>query len=503
MQALISRGCFLIVFFFAFIGTAAPQEVGGAESQPSIDRRPLTLERLSEDTFRYFWETTDKKTGLAPDRHPSRSPASIAAVGFALTAYPIGIEKGYITRKQAVDQTLATLRFFWKLPLGTEKKGFAGYQGFFYHFLRMKDGLRSQQWEIELSTVDTALLMAGVLFSQSYFDSQNKDETEIRTLADKLYKRVNWQWAQKNNPLISLGWFPGKGFVDYDWVGYNEAMLVYILALGSPTYPVKEDAWKAWSAHYQDDWGVDNGIEYLTFASLFGHQYSHIWIDFRDIQDEFMRQKNSTYFVNSKKATYAHRQYAITNPENWEGYSENQWGLTACDGPGKFNKAVNGKMRRFMGYTARGIGINYGFDDGTLAPTAIVGSLPFAPEIVLPALQATYENYGKHIYTKYGFLDAYNPSFKFPVASKTGTVIPNVGWVGHDYIGIDQGTILAMIENYQSGLIWKTMRKNPYIKRGLERAGFTGGWLEDGKKSQKTEKPAARPLARELEYISN
>jgi hypothetical protein len=469
VHAVISRGSLLVLFFFTLTGNAAPQ--------------PLTLERLEKDTFRYFWETTDKNTGLAPDRYPSKSPASIAAVGFALTSYPIGVENGYISRKQAVDRTLATLRFFWSLPLGPEKKEVAGYQGFYYHFLKMKDGSRSQDWEIELSTVDTAMLMAGVLFSQSYFDGKDKNESEIRALADKLYRRVNWQWAQNNKPLVSLGWFPDKGFLDHDWVGYNEAMLVYILALGSPTYALEAESWQAWTAHYQDDWGVDNGIEYLTFGPIFGHQYSHIWIDFRDIQDEFMKEKNSTYFLNSKKAAYAQRQYAITNPELWDGYGENQWGLTASDGPGKFNKVVNGRMRKFLGYNARGVGINHSFDDGTLAPTALVGSLPFAPEIVLPAIQATYESFGKYLYTRYGFLDSYNPSFKFSVTSKIGKVIPNVGWIANDYIGIDQGAILAMAENYHSGLIWRIMRKNQYIKRGLERAGFAGGWLEDDKKN--------------------
>lgn len=465
---------FFFVLLFTLSGIAAPRGLNEAD-------KPLTLERLTRDTFIYFWETTDKHTGLAPDRFPSQSPASIAAVSFALTSYPIGVENAYITRKQAVDRTLNTLRFFWSLPLGPEKKGAAGYRGFYYHFLKMTDGSRSQDWEIELSTVDTALLMAGVLFSQSYFDGPDKNEFEIRTLADKLYKRVDWQWAQNHTPLISHGWFPDKGFLEHDWTGYNEAMLVYILALGSPTYAIGENSWKAWTANYH--WAGDNGNEHLTFAPMFGHQYSHIWIDFRDIQDDYMKERNSDYFLNSKKAAYAQRQYAILNPEKWDGYGENLWGLTACDGPGKFVLDVNGKTRKFMGYSARGVG-QYSFDDGTLAPTALIGSLPFAPEIILPAIQSTYNNFGKHIYTNYGFLDSYNPSFKFDMLSKVGKVVPNVGWVANDYIGIDQGAILAMVENHQSELIWKTMRKNPYIKRGLKRAGFTGGWLENQKDSK-------------------
>lgn len=458
---------FLLILLFTLSSAAADKQ--------------LTLERLSRDTFNYFWETTDNHTGLAPDRFPSKSPASIAAVSFALTAYPIGVENGFITRKQAADRTLNTLRFFWNLPMGPEKKGTAGYRGFYYHFLKMTNGTRSQDWEIELSTVDTALLMAGVLFSQSYFDGPDKNEIEIRALADKLYKRVDWQWAQNHTPLISHGWFPDKGFIEHDWNGYNEAMLVYILALGSPTHAIGENSWKAWTSHYH--WGVDNGVEHLIFAPMFGHQYSHVWIDFRDIQDDYMKEKNSDYFINSKKAAYAQRQYAITNPDNWDGYGENIWGLTASDGPGKFTVEVHGKTRKFLGYSARGVG-PYTFDDGTLAPTALVGSLPFAPEIILPAIQSTYKNYGKHLYTNYGFLDSYNPTFKFDLPSKVGKVVPDVGWIANDYIGIDQGAILAMIENHQTELIWKTMRKNQYIKRGLKRAGFTGGWLENQKNSK-------------------
>lgn len=469
---------------FAAVGGSAktsPEKIA-AQLQFTPANQPLTLDRLQKDTFRYFWETTDKKTGLAPDRYPSKSPASIAAVGFALTAYGVGVERGFVTRKEAASRTLNTLRFFWKLKMGPAKTGVAGYHGFYYHFLSMKDGSRSQEWEIELSTVDTALLMGGVLFAQSYFDKKNKAETEIRNLADKVYKRVNWQWAQHRHPLISLGWYPDKGFIKYDWVGYNEAMLVYILGLGSPTYPIAYDAWQAWTAHYKDDWGTDNGIEYLTFYAMFGHQYSHVWIDFRDIQDEYMKSKNSNYFVNSRNAAYAQRQYAITNPNQWEAYSGSIWGLTASDGPGKFNMVQNGRMRQFRGYYARGVGINFPFDDGTIAPTAMIGSLPFAPEIIMPSMQALYEKYGKMIYGEYGFIDAFNPSFQFPVTSKTGKVVPVAGWVAKDYIGIDQGPILAMTENYRSGLVWEVMRKNPYIKLGLKRAGFTGGWLGGSEK---------------------
>jgi hypothetical protein len=468
----------LLTFSLGCYGGQPPAKPNSG-TNPNPQLEPLTLERLQEDTFRYFWETTDAVTGLAPDRYPAESPASIAAIGFALTAYAIGVEHDYISKEQAIQRTLTTLRFLSSLPQGPENEGAAGYQGFFYHFLDTQSGLRSLAWEIELSTVDTALLMAGVLFAQSYFDGPGSDETEIRSLAEGLYQRVNWQWAQNHAPLISLGWMPDKGFIDYDWVGYNEAMLVYILALGSPTYPIESDAWSKWTDHYADDWGGLAPYEHLTFGPLFGHQYSHVWIDFRDIQDAYMAEKESDYFLNSRIAVRAQRQYAIANPSRWDGYSSEIWGLTACDGPGPFHLQFKGSVREFRGYSARGVAVNHSFDDGTLSPTAVGGSIAFAPDIVIPALQALYDQFGEHIYSEYGFFDAFNPSFRFNVTPESGKIIPGVGWIGSDYIGIDQGPILAMTENYQSELIWSTMKKNPHIRRGLQRAGFTGGWLDN------------------------
>lgn len=449
----------------------------------SVDQEQLVLlplNKLQKDTFNYFWETTDHQTGLTPDRYPtSWSPASIAAIGFALTAYPVGVERNFISRQQAVERTLNSLIFLWQLPMGNQSQGTAGYQGFYYHFLSRDDGLRFENWNVELSTVDTALLMAGVLFAQSYYSQDTPAEQQIRSLAIELYKRVNWQWAQNNSPLISHGWRPGQGFISHDWVGYNEAMLVYILALGSPTHPVEPAAWDAWVDHYQDDWGVSNGVEHLTMAPLFGHQYSHIWIDFRNIQDQYMAGKNSDYFINSTKAVSAQRQYATNNPQQWNGYGENIWGLTACDGPGNFTLPFKGSNRSFRGYSARGTALNYSFDDGTIAPTAAGGSLPFAPESALTALQTMYSQYAEHLYGEYGFLDAFNPSFDYDVQPSAGKVVPGKGWFGTDYIGIDQGPILLMAENLRSEFVWNLMKTNPYIRQGLQRAGFTGGWLEE------------------------
>jgi hypothetical protein len=453
---------------------------GIADTQDTQFTPPLSLDRLQTDTFNYFWQTTDPQTGLVPDRYPtSWSPSSIAAIGFALTSYPVGVERAYISRQEAINRTLNTLNFLWQLPMGDASEGVAGYQGFFYHFLGMDDGLRMEEWNVELSTVDTALLMAGVLFAQSYYSQDTPEEQQIRTLANQLYRRVNWQWAQNNSPLISHGWRPNEGFISYDWAGYNEAMLVYILALGSPTYKVEPNAWTAWTNSYDDDWGFSNGIEHLTMAPLFGHQYSHVWIDFRDIQDQYMATKNSDYFKNSTQAVYAQQQYAINNPQQWLDYSEHVWGLTACDGPGNFNLPYNSETRSFRGYSARGTGINYSFDDGTIAPTAVGGSLPFAPQITIQTLQTIYADYGEHLYGEYGFLDSFNPSFDFDIQPTAGQIIAGKGWFGTDYIGIDQGPILLMTENLRSEMIWNVMKTNPYIRLGLQRAGFSGGWLAD------------------------
>jgi hypothetical protein len=329
--------------------------------------------------------------------------------------------------------------------------------------------------DTELSTVDTALLIAGVLFSQSYFSGEHRDEVEIRALADELYARVDWRWAQENPPLISHGWRPEKGFIPYDWRGYNEAMLVYILALASPTHPVEPEAWTEWTRDYDGDWGTHYGQEHLRFPPQFGHQYTHTWVDFRGIRDHYMRGRGMDYFENSRRATHAQRAYAIANPEGWKGYDEHIWGITACDGPADVELEYAGKLRTFRSYAGRGMGL---MDDGTLAPTAAAASIAFAPEIASPAVLEMHRRYGAHIYARYGFLDSFNLSFERDVATLHGQVIPGFGWVAEDYLGIDQGPILAMIENHRSDLVWRVMRANPHIRNGLKRAGFTGGWLE-------------------------
>lgn len=453
------------------------------------------VEDLSRRTFRYFWETTDTERCLAPDRWPSNPFSSIAATGYALTAFGIGAERGYVSRDEAAARTRDCLEFYWTAPQGPQVEGVTGYKGFFYHFLTNEDGTR--RGKTELSTVDTSLLLGGVLFAQSYFDRDTPVEAEIRDLAEKIYRRVDWTFVQRENSsipsanggsgkAIAMGWYPERGeggdFGTHDWVGYNEGMLVYILAAGSPTHPVSKEAWDTgWAANLAKDWGTFYGYEHLQFEPLFGHQYSHVWIDFRGIQDEFMRGKGIDYFENSRRATLSQRAYGADNPNDWVGYSGEIWGWTASDGPGYSQNeySVNGELRTFLGYAARGVSSERVVDDGTIVPTAAGGSVPFAPEVTIPALMAMKAQHGPRIWTDYGFKDAFNPSFIFTeFDSRSGTVHPQYGWVARDHLGIDQGPILTMMENHRSGLIWRVMRKNPHIRRGLQRVGFTGGWLE-------------------------
>lgn len=456
-----------------------------AASSFSAATTPLSpvFDDIERRTFDYFWETTDAGNGLAPDRHPSRPFSSIAAIGFALTAYPIGAERGWITRGQAAERTLATLRFLHDAPMGPEATGRSGHRGFYYHFLDMRSGQRFDTW-VELSSVDTGLMMMGVLFAQSYYDGDDAREREIRGLAETLYSRVEWDWMRPRAPLISMGWNPDtRTFIDHDWKGYNEAMLVYVLALGSPTHPVEPEAWTAWTRSYGRNWGEFQGQTHLRFGPQFGHQYSHVWIDFRGIQDAYMRGKSLhdrglDYFENSRRATLAQHAYAVANPMGWKGYDDKVWGLTASDGPQGTRQTWRGQMREFRGYSARGPGPIDGFDDGTLAPTAALASLPFAPELAIPAAEAMRARYGDDLYGRYGFFDAFNPSFEYDVALVTGKVVPGKGWFASDHLGIDQGPILAMIANHRDGFVWNVMKRNPHIRRGLERAGFRGGWLE-------------------------
>ena len=438
-------------------------------------RQTAFLDTLERRTFDWFWERTDNNNGLTPDRWPTKSFSSVAAIGFALTAYPVGVERGYVTRSAAAARTLNTLRFMYNAPQGSQPTNVTGYKGFFYHFLDMQTGYRFER--VELSTIDTSLLIAGVLFCQSYYTGPDAIESAIRAYADSLYLRIEWPWAMARPPVVSMGWHPETGFIQADWKGYDEGMIVYVLALGSPTHTIDPSAWTEWTKTY--NWATFYGQTHVNFAPLFGHQYSHVWIDFRGIQDAYMRGKGIDYFENSRRATISQRLYAIDNPGQWRDYGPNIWGLTAGDGPFDTTLVINGRSRQFWTYRARGAAAGEIQDDGTIAPTAAGGSVPFAPEITIPALIAMREKYGDRLFTKYGFLDAFNATFpRTGLTPQTGTVAPGVAWFDTDYLGIDQGPIIAMIENHRTGLIWRVMRTNPYIRTGLKRAGFTGGWLE-------------------------
>lgn len=438
---------------------------------------------LAERTFRYFWDTANPTNGLSPDRWPGTAPmASVASVGFALTAYLVGIDRGWVTREAARDRTLATMRFFARAPQGEAATGMTGHRGFFYHFLHMETGHRFDAG-VELSTIDTALLIGGMLCSQAFFDRSNDPaEAEIRELAEFIYRRVDWRWAQVRPGFIVMGWSPEHGFGRFiDYTGYDEAMLLMLLALGSPTHPSDDQTWSAFTRTYARSWGSFMGQEHLGGGPLFWHQYSHVWVDFRGLQDDYMRSRGSLdYFENSRRATLSQRAYAAANPGGWKDYDENVWGLTACDGPGAMRVADHaGRTREFWDYRARGAGLGYTVDDGTIAPTAALASLPFAPEIVTPALRELRRRFGDVIYGRYGFLDAFNTSFVAQGRQlSNGRVEPGFGWVDTDYLGIDQGPILGMIANHRNELIWRTMRKNPHLQRGLKRAGFRGGWLD-------------------------
>ena len=459
---------------------------GGQSAVPLAPSAPPTatvapastaqLDDLEHRSFQYFWDSANPTNGLVPDRYPTPSFSSVAAVGFALTAYTVGAERGWVPRSDAAARTLTTLNFLLSLPQGDAATGTAGFHGYFYHFLDMSTGLRYRT--NELSSIDTALLMAGVLNAEQYYGGSDATETQIRSVADALYRRVEWDFLADSSGLIAMGWKPDTGAYPNRWIGYNEAMLLYVLAIGSPTHPVPGSAWAGWTSGYDRTWGTAYGQTFLGFPPLFGHQYSHLWIDFNGIQDAYMKAKNSDYFKNSRAATYAQQAYAVQNTLGYVGYDAQVFGVTACDGPGSFTVTVNGVSRTFIGYAGRGMGGISTYDDGTLAPTGVVSSLPFAPEIVLPAINALLTRYGTDLYGTYGFLDAFNPTVPDGAPVQSGRVIPGKGWVDVDYLGIDEGPIVGMIENYRTGLVWSQMRANPYIKAGLKGAGFTGGWVD-------------------------
>jgi hypothetical protein len=418
------------------------------------------LDRLQRAAFDYFPQAMNPANGLIADNSSANSPVSIAVVGFALASYPVAVERGWLARADAVERSLAALRFF----SGSDQSGgpeATGYKGFYYHFLDFHSGARV--WRSELSMIDTALLIAGALTASMYFDAKTPDEIDLRKLVDMLFRRIDWRWAQNGGATLRQGWKPECGFLHYGWEGYNEAIVLYVLALGSPTHPLEGDCYHAWTATYQ--WENLYGYDFLYGGPLFVHQFSHAWIDFRGIQDRFMREKRCDYFENSRRATLIQREYAQRNPNEFAGYDERCWGLTACDGPSDELPDVTGEPRRLFGYAARGV--PYGPDDGTLAGWASLASLPFTPDIALDAARNMQLRYPEML-SESRYASSFNPS----LAS-----VDHGAWVSPGNFGLDQGIVLMMIENHRTGLIWRLMRDCPYIGAGLRRAGFRGGWL--------------------------
>jgi hypothetical protein len=418
------------------------------------------LEKLQRGAFDYFMQAYNPRNGLVADTTREGAPCSIAVIGFALSTYPVGVERGWMERTEAVQRTLTTLRFL----MTSDQSGSAratGYRGFYFHFLDMENGTR--EWRSEVSLIDTGFLMAGVLTAAVYFDADTPDEFELRRLADALYRRVDWEWAQRKGGAVTHGWKPESGFLNYGWEGYSEAILLYILGLGSPTHALTDQCFCAWTATYQ--WENLYGYDFLFAGPLFIHQFSHTWIDFRGIRDAFMREKDCDYFENSRRATMVQREYATRNPGSFTGYDANCWGISASDGPNAKRRRIAGRRQSFYGYAARGV--PYGPDDGTVSGPAMVSSLVFAPELVLPALRALWARDAQD-----GGALIRASGFNLTVAESG----PN-GWVSPGEFGLDQGMIVLMIENYRTGLLWRLGRDNPFVRAGLRRAGFNGGWL--------------------------
>ena len=454
--------CCLLSFLFLQCKTS----VAPVRQKPAVK---YSVEELQRRTFNYFWELADTKNYQIPDRYPTLTFSSIAATGFGLSAYIVGAEKKYITREQAAKRTLSTLKFLWHLPQGPEEHNNSGYKGFFYHFLTLDKAVRFKN--VELSSIDTGLLTAGILSAMSYYDKNNMIEDSIESYSDSLYRRIEWDWMYMDSSNLSMGWHPEGGFIPSRWNGYNEAMILVIMAMGSPTHPIPADAWAKWCETYE--WDSFNGFENVQFDPLFGHQYSHVWIDFRGIQDEYMRNKGIDYFENSKRATLSNRAYCIENPLGAKGYHSFCWGLTACDGPLNEKIKVEGREWQFYDYRARGACSFNIVDDGTIAPTAAGGSYAFTTSVSDSTLQYMWNTYYHDLVGEYGFKDAFNLTYVTKETPK--------GWFDVDYLGIDQGPILLMIENHQSGLLWNVMKKNKYIVSGLKKAGFKGGWLDSRK----------------------
>lgn len=454
-----SKVLLLLGFLAVVVGAQSQQLVfksHGKVNYPLSAGETKLLDSIQSKTFLFFLKEHHPEKGIVKDRAAKWAPASIASTGFGIPSLAIGVERNWISREQAAKITLQILQFF-RNSVQSADTNVTGYKGFYYHFLRMDSGTR--EWNCELSSIDTGILMMGIIFARNYYGLENDVEKQIRLLAAILLERIDWNFMRmpakgKFANTISMGWSPEKGQHNYGWSGYNEALFLYVLAAGSGMENA-EDSYKAWLSTYQYNTPYP-GLSHVAFPPLFGHQFSQAFIDYRGIADEYMKNKGFDYFENSRRATYVQRQYAIDNPKGWKGYDSLCWGVTACDGP---TEKYNFGGRKFLGYAGRGTSgpdYNY-FDDGTIAPYAALSSLPFAPEIVIPTIQSINRKYGKKLWGKYGYYDSFNPT---------------VNWFNDDFIGIDEGPMLIMIENFRTGFVWNYVMKDPIIQQGLNKLGY-------------------------------
>ncbi|MBI4549430.1 MAG: hypothetical protein HY714_00690 [Candidatus Omnitrophica bacterium] len=407
IRLLILLGCASVLL------SASP--VHGAPD-PSFEDEQF-LRRIQKDTFRYFINFSDPDTGLTHDSSQRSSPCSIAATGFSLVAWVIGQEQGWISYREAYDRVLLTLE--------TLDRKAQHRNGFFYHFLDPKTGRRA--WGSEASSIDTALLVAGALFAGEYYKG-----TPVEKLAKKIYRRVNWEWMRNGSDLVCMGWKPESGFLPYYWDSYNELMILQALAIGSPTFPVPAEAWNQWNRFEEEYNGKQ--IIYSHSGSLFTYQYAQAFIDFRELNDAGVN-----YFENSRLATIANREFCIEHAEKFRTYSQSSWGLTASLGP--------------FGYKAYGALPGQALHDGTLAPSGSAASIVFTPSESIAALKFFYSAYAEKLYGEYGFKDAFNV---------------DRDWWAPEYLGIDQGITVMMIENYLTEGVWRHFMNLAPIQKWAE-----------------------------------
>jgi len=423
----------------------------------------VLIERLQRAAFDYFLCYSDARTGLVADTSREGSPSSIAATGFGLSCYPVAVERGWIRRPDAAHRVLSTLRFLDGSRQASDRQA-TGHRGLYYHFLDMRTGERT--WNSELSTIDTALLLAGVLTAAAYFCTREPGEAEIRSLAARLYERADWVWALNRGDTVAMGWRPPGRFLKHRWRGYSEALLLYVLALGSSTRPIAPEHYGAYSAAHE--WLTIEEAAHLHAGPLFVHLFPHAWIDFRDIGDMGMRSARSDYFANTRRAIALQRAHAEENPHRFFGYCRDLWGFSACHAPKGWLKLRDGRRQRLLGYAARGA--PFDANDGTLVPWAPLAGLPFAPDDCLDSLSHLLAHYPA-LLRNGRFPGGFNPSL--PGGGREG-------WVDDRIVGLDQGLAVMMIENWRSGLVWELTRSIPAFGRGLKRAGFEGGWLTPG-----------------------